>query len=49
MTDAEYEEWFRTGKTRCDDCGTLVRCTNLESLPPHRCTERQRARRKQAG
>jgi hypothetical protein len=43
-----HKEWLATGYLECSDCGTRVRCANLESLPPHRCTERQRARRAQA-
>lgn len=45
---AWYQEWLATGRLECSDCGTSVRCDNLESLPPHRCTERQQARRAQA-
>lgn len=37
------EEWHRTGRVTCADCGTKVRTETLESLPPHRCTERSAA------
>ncbi|WP_185899751.1 hypothetical protein [Streptomyces sp. WAC07061] len=40
-----YRQWLVTGELECADCGTTVQCTNLESLPPHRCAERQQARR----
>ncbi|AZM93911.1 hypothetical protein [Streptomyces sp. W1SF4] len=40
-----YRQWLATGEVECAACGTTVRCANLESLPDHRCTERQRARR----
>ncbi|MFD0352923.1 hypothetical protein ACFVHW_04125 [Streptomyces sp. NPDC127110] len=40
-----YRHWLATGEVECADCGTTVRCENLETLPDHRCTERQRARR----
>ncbi|MEU2358605.1 hypothetical protein ABZ599_37535 [Streptomyces misionensis] len=41
----EVVDWERTGRIQCADCGTMVRTQTLESLPAHRCTERQRARR----
>ncbi|MCX5000968.1 hypothetical protein [Streptomyces longwoodensis] len=43
--EAEALDWQRTGRIQCADCGTSVRTQTLESLPEHRCTERQRARR----
>ena len=46
MTDEDVEQWLRTGRLRCADCGARVRCENLTSLPPHQCAERQ-ARREQ--
>ncbi|CAK7288556.1 hypothetical protein [Streptomyces misionensis] len=42
---AEVLDWERTGRIRCADCGAMVRTQTLETLPAHRCTERQRARR----
>ncbi|MFF8932396.1 hypothetical protein ACF1AO_34600 [Streptomyces longwoodensis] len=42
---ADELDWQRTGRIQCADCGTSVRTRTLESLPEHRCTERQRARR----
>ncbi|MFJ3882414.1 hypothetical protein ACIPW5_33845 [Streptomyces sp. NPDC090077] len=44
-----YRSWLETGTLECADCRTRVRCDNLESLPQHHCTERQRARRAAAG
>jgi hypothetical protein len=45
--DAEAD--FRaTGSVLCDDCGSRVRPRTLESLPPHNCAERARARREAA-
>lgn len=41
----EEREWERTGLISCSDCGTVVRTKTLETLPPHNCTERQRADR----
>jgi hypothetical protein len=41
----EEREWERTGLIRCSDCGTRVRTRTLESLPEHRCIERQQANR----
>ena len=43
----EEEEWMRTGRIRCHDCGTRVTTRTLETLPDHHCTQRQRARREQ--
>lgn len=40
-----YQEWLATGTLECQDCGTRVRCANLESLPAHGCVQRQQARR----
>ncbi|NEA52412.1 hypothetical protein [Streptomyces sp. SID10815] len=45
LIENEERDWWVTGRIRCDDCGTMVRTQTLETLPPHRCTERQRARR----
>jgi hypothetical protein len=45
LIENEEREWIRTGRISCADCGTLVRTRTLESLPEHRCIERQRARR----
>jgi hypothetical protein len=45
LAENEERDWYRTGRIPCSDCGTLVRTQTLETLPPHRCTERQRARR----
>ncbi|MFJ3984469.1 hypothetical protein [Streptomyces fungicidicus] len=45
LIENEERDWVRTGRVSCADCGTLVRTRTLESLPGHRCTERQRARR----
>ncbi|MGW1606579.1 hypothetical protein [Streptomyces eurythermus] len=42
---AEVLDWERTGRIQCADCGTMVRTQALETLPEHRCTERQRVRR----
>ena len=39
------ELWESTGFARCDDCGYLMRTPTLVTLPSHRCTERQAARR----
>lgn len=39
--EADQIDWQRTGRFPCGDCGTLVRTETLESLPPHRCAERQ--------
>ncbi|MER8002945.1 hypothetical protein [Streptomyces sp. NPDC095613] len=41
----EERERERTGLIPCSDCGTMVRTRTLESLPEHRCIQRQRARR----
>ncbi|MFD7995534.1 hypothetical protein [Streptomyces mexicanus] len=45
LIENEERDWYRTGQIRCVDCDTMVRTRTLETLPPHRCTERQRARR----
>lgn len=45
LTENEERDWQRTGRIRCSDCGTMVRTQTLETLPDHRCTERQRGRR----
>jgi hypothetical protein len=45
---AEEAEWFRTGRIPCHDCGTMVRTSNLETLPARGCTQRQLARRQLA-
>ncbi len=37
-------DFAATGSVLCADCGTRVRPRTLESLPPHGCVERQRAR-----
>lgn len=42
----EEAEWQRTGRIRCDDCGTMVTTRTLVTLPDHRCTQRQAARRR---
>ncbi|WP_329142892.1 hypothetical protein OIU91_04395 [Streptomyces sp. NBC_01456] len=41
----EEREWQRTGRIRCSDWGTIVRTETLETLPDHRCSQRQQARR----
>jgi hypothetical protein len=43
-----YREWLATGRLECSDCGTRLKVANLETLPAHRCTERQAARRARA-
>jgi hypothetical protein len=45
LIENEERDWYRTGRITCSDCGTMVRTKTLETLPPHNCTERQRARR----
>ncbi|NJA56736.1 hypothetical protein [Streptomyces sp. NEAU-H3] len=45
LTENEERDWCRTGKIRCQDCGTRVHTKTLETLPAHGCTQRQRARR----
>jgi transcription initiation factor TFIIIB Brf1 subunit/transcription initiation factor TFIIB len=45
VIENEERNWQRTGRIRCGDCGTLVRTATLESLPEHRCFERQQAHR----
>lgn len=49
LIENEERDWQRTGRIPCSDCGTMVRTRTLESLPEHRCTERQRARRAAEG
>lgn len=44
IDELEEEEWQRTGRISCDDCGTLVKTDTLESLPEHGCLARQRTR-----
>lgn len=39
-------DFAATGSVLCDDCGARVRPRTLESLPPHRCAERQRQSRR---
>ncbi|MYU24663.1 hypothetical protein [Streptomyces sp. SID8352] len=46
LIENEERDWWRTGRIRCADCGTMLRTKTLETLPPHNCTQRQRARRK---
>ncbi|MFJ3882925.1 hypothetical protein ACIPW5_36415 [Streptomyces sp. NPDC090077] len=46
---AWYRRWLVTGEADCADCGTTVRCENLETLPAHHCTQRQGARRAASG
>lgn len=48
LAENDERDWERTGRIPCSDCGTLVRTKTLESLPPHNCTARQRARPEQA-
>ncbi|MGW2740668.1 hypothetical protein ACWC4D_41570 [Streptomyces sp. NPDC001288] len=48
LAENEERDWHRTGRIRCDDCGTSVRTRTLESLPEHRCSQRQRARRERS-
>ena len=38
------DDFVATGSVLCDDCGSRVRTQTLESLPPHRCTERRAQR-----
>ncbi|MEU1663530.1 hypothetical protein ABZ547_07940 [Streptomyces sparsogenes] len=45
LIENEERDWERTGRIRCSDCGHMVRTQTLVSLPPHRCTEHQQARR----
>lgn len=45
LIEHEEREWERTWLIPCSDCGTVVRTPNLETLPPHNCTERQRRNR----
>ncbi|MFG3046289.1 hypothetical protein ACGFZR_15335 [Streptomyces sp. NPDC048241] len=45
LIENEERDWYRTGRIRCDDCGTMVRTQTLESLPPHNCVQRMFARR----
>ncbi|MCX5000971.1 hypothetical protein [Streptomyces longwoodensis] len=45
LAENDERDWYRTGRIQCADCGTSVRTRTLETLPKHRCTERQRARR----
>ncbi|MFK4122333.1 hypothetical protein [Streptomyces longwoodensis] len=45
LAENDERDWYRTGRIQCADCGTSVRTQTLETLPEHRCTERQRARR----
>ncbi|MYR75155.1 MULTISPECIES: hypothetical protein [unclassified Streptomyces] len=44
LIENEERDWYRTGRIPCSDCGTMVRTKTLETLPPHGCTDRQRAR-----
>ncbi|MET8694744.1 hypothetical protein ABZV65_19625 [Streptomyces bauhiniae] len=45
LIENEERDWQRTGRIPCSDCGTRVRTVTLETLPPHNCVQRQRARR----
>lgn len=46
-TGLDADELFiRTGMARCDSCGHLMNTDTLVTLPDHRCTQRQAARRK---
>lgn len=45
LDEAEERDWYRTGRIPCHDCGTTVRTKTLETLPEHRCIQRQQARR----
>lgn len=47
LDENEERDWCRTGRIPCHDCGTNVRTKTLETLPEHRCTQRQQARRDQ--
>lgn len=47
LAENEERDWYRTGRIPCSDCGTMVRTETLETLPEHRCAQRQRARREQ--
>ncbi|MET9339247.1 hypothetical protein [Nonomuraea sp. NPDC003804] len=47
LNDESYDpeaDFAATGTVLCADCGTRVRPRTLESLPEHRCAERQQAR-----
>ncbi|WP_329616470.1 hypothetical protein OG244_28490 [Streptomyces brevispora] len=44
LDENEEHDWYRTGRIPCHDCGTTVSTTTLETLPEHRCAQRQRAR-----
>lgn len=45
LAEDEERTWQQTGRIRCSDCGTSVRTATLVSLPDHRCSQRQAARR----
>ncbi|MDX3183503.1 hypothetical protein ACN6LF_001849 [[Kitasatospora] papulosa] len=45
LDENEERDWYRTGRIPCHDCGTTVRTETLETLPEHRCSQRQQARR----
>ncbi|MYX67374.1 hypothetical protein K388_05568 [Streptomyces sp. KhCrAH-43] len=45
LIENEERDWYRTGRIPCSDCGTLVATKTLETLPEHRCADRQKARR----
>ncbi|MFF2194303.1 hypothetical protein [Streptomyces sp. NPDC058157] len=44
-----HRQRLRIGLVQCADCATTVRCTNLETLPDHHCTERRRTLNASAG
>ena len=48
LDEDEERTWQRTGRIRCQDCGTTVRTRTLISLPEHGCSRRQMARRRAA-
>lgn len=41
IAENEERDWWRTGRIPCSDCGTVVRTSNLETLPAHGCSDRQ--------
>lgn len=45
LAENEERDWQRTGVIPCSDCGARVHAITLDSLPEHRCTERQLAHR----
>jgi len=48
VPDPTYDpvaDFIETGSVICDNCGSRVHTRTLETLPPHNCTERARARK----